>query len=319
MVKLPNFRQSLDAIVAMPDGRRLGEAELVAVSDVRTTGEMTLGELFGPGATDAEFSLRSVAMQPSVYEPIDPKGVPWKAHVMKDWRVQQAAVAAGVIKKDSALPPHFALDLLRGNDPADDNYSVMGIIVPSARHNYGIKMIGIIRPDVVYFNDGEPHIKLWFNALMDPQYARGIYARGINRAYLTRSGAPWVTDFLVSAAMERMRPVAGDDALVFSDDQCSLSIGELVNGHGFKVLLENVQVSSLPEKRKSRLDTAVNSVTLLVKPSRAYANGMPPGKASEMVKDYLVDGYDAPKNGKLVGQALARLRAQTIQGLVQYR
>lgn len=284
MVKLPNVRESLDAIVAMPDGRSLGEAELVAVSDLRD-----------PTA-------------------VDPKGVPWKTHVMKDYRVQQAAVSAGVIKKDSALPPHFALDILRSNDPEDDNYTVLGIIVPSKAHNYGIKTIGIIRPDVIHFKDGEPHIKLWFNALMDPAYHKGI-----DRAYLTATGTPLVTDVLVNAAMERMRPVAGDDALVFSDDQCSLSIGELVNKHGFKVLLEEVGVSSLPEKRKRLLDTAANSVTLLVKPNSAYRKGMPLGKASEMVKNYLVDGYDAPEDGQRVGQALAQLKAQTVRGMVRYR
>lgn len=284
MVKLQNVRESLDAVVGMLDGRRFGKAELVAVSD-----------LTNPVA-------------------VDPKGVPWKAHVMKDYRVQQAAVAAGVLKKDSALPPHFALDILSSNDPEDDNYSVMGIIVPSTKHKYGIKAIGIIRPDVVYFKDGEPHIKLWFNALMDPQYQRGI-----NRAYLTRSGAPLVTDFLVNVAMERMMPVAGRDVLVFSDDQCSLSVDELVRSHGFKVLLEKVEVSSLPEKRKRLFDTAANTVTLLVKPNSAYVEGMPPDKAGEMVKNYLVDGYEAPENGKLVRQALAQLRAQTVQGLVQYR
>lgn len=284
MSKLPNARESLDAVVMMLDGRMLGEAELVAVSD-----------LTNPSA-------------------VDPKGVPWKAHVMKDWRVQQAAVAAGVIKKESALPPHFALDLLRGNDREDDNYTVMGLVVPSKYHSNGIKMISIIRPDVGKFNDGEPHVKLWFNALMDPQYHRGI-----NRAYLTSNRTLLVTDFLVSAAMERMRSVAGDDVLVFSDDQCSLSIDELIMKHGFKVLLERVGVSSLPEKRKSRLDTAVNSVTLLVKPSRAYVEGLPSGKATEMVKNYLVDGYEAPENGKLVRQTLAQLRAQAVKGVVQYK
>lgn len=255
MTKLPNVRESLDAIIAMPDGRRLDEAELVAVSYLPRV-KANFDEV-NQRARLVEMSISGI--DEVITGSLDPKGVPWKAHVMKDWRVQQAAVAAGVIGKDSALPPHFALDLLRGNDPEDDNYSVMGIIVPSARHKYGIKMIGIIRPDVVYFNDGEPHIKLWFNALMDPSYHRGI-----NRAYLTATGTPLVTGVLVSAALERMRTVAGDDALVFSDDQCSLSIGELVNGHGFKVLLENVHVSSLPEKRKSRLDAAVNSVSLFL-------------------------------------------------------
>lgn len=285
MVKLQNVRESLDAVVGMVDGRRLGEAELVAVSD-----------LTNPVA-------------------LDPKGVPWRAHVMKDYRVQRAAVAAGVIKKDSALPPHFALDILGSNDPEDDNYSVMGIVVPSRTHSYGIKTVGIIRPDVVYFKDGEPHIKLWFNALMDPDYHNPM---NIRRAYLTMSGTPKVADFLVNAAMERMMPVAGRDVLVFSDDQCSLSVDELVRSHGFKVLLEKVEVSSLPEKRKRMLDTAANTVTLLVKPNSAYVEGMPPGKAGEMVKNYLVDGYETPENGKLVRQVLAQLKAQTTQGLVRY-
>lgn len=285
MVKLPNVRESLDAVVAMPDGRAFGEAELVAVSD-----------LTNPSAVDI-------------------KGVPWRVHVMKDWRVQEAAVAAGVIKRDSALPPHFALDLLRGNDPEDDNYTVMGVVVPSSKHTYGIKMIGVIRPDVVYSKkDGEPHINMWFNALMDPTYLN----KGINRAYLTTTGTPLVTDVLVNAAMERMRSLVGNDALVFSDNQCSIGIEELVAKHGFKVLLTNVQVSSLPEKRKRMLDAAVNTVTLLVKSNKAYVNGMPPEKADEMVRNYLVDGYDAPKNGKLVRNALAQLRAQTVQGLVRY-
>lgn len=290
MAKLPNVRESLDAVVAMPDGRTIGEAELIAVSYLPKPEEQRI-----------------------IYH-LDPKSVPWKAHVMKDWQVQKAAVAAGVIKKDSALPPNFALDILRDNDPEDDSYSVMGLIVPSNEHVYGIKTIGIIRPDVVRFEDGEPHIKLWFNALVDPAYNHAA-----NMAYLTTNGRPLVVDALVSAAMERMMPVAGNDALVFSDDQCSLSIGELVNRHGFKVLLENVQVSSLPERRKSTLDTAVNTVTLLVKPNRAYFDGMPPNKASEMVKNYLVDGYEAPENGKLVRYALAQLKAQTFQGLVKYR
>ncbi|MBI3037386.1 hypothetical protein HYY73_06595 [Candidatus Woesearchaeota archaeon] len=285
MAKLQNVRESLDAIVGMVDVRNLGEAELVAVSDL----------------TDPEA--------------IDPKGVPWKAHVMKDYGVQKAAIAAGVIKKDSALPPHFALDLLRGNDPKDDNYSVMGIIVPSPRHSRGIKTLGIIRPDVVYFEDGEPHIKLWFNALMHPAY----HSPHLNRAYLTMSGTPIVADFLVNAAIERMMPVAGRDVVVFSDDQCTLSIGELVGSHGFKVLLEKVAVSSLPEKRKSMFDTAANTVTLLVKPNRAYVEGMPLDKAGEMVKNYLVDGYEAPENGRLVRQALAQLKSQTARGLVLYR
>ena len=127
------------------------------------------------------------------------------------------------------------------------------------------------------------------------------------------------TDILVDAAMERMGKVVGNEVLVFSDDQCSLSIDELIGQHGFKVLLEKVAVSSLPEKRKRLFDTAANTVTLLVKPNRAYVEGMPLNKASEMVKNYLVDGYETPENGKLVRQALAQLRAQTVQGLVRYR
>lgn len=287
MVKLPNVRESLDAVVAMPTGKFLGEAELIAVSDLTNLSA------------------------------VDPKGVPWKAHVMKDYRVQQAAVAAGVIKKDSALPPHFALDVLKNNnpdDPEDDNYSVMGIIIPSKTHSYGIKTIGVIRPDIVYFRDGEPHIKLWFNALMDPAYHEGI-----NRAYLTTSETPLVLDVLVNAAMKRMEAVAGSGVLVFSDDQCSLSIDELVRNHGFKVLLENVGVSSLPETRKSRLDTTTNTVTLLVRPGRAHIDGLPGGKAVEMVRNYLVDGYEAPPNGRLVRNALEQIRQQTVGGLVRYK
>ncbi|MBI2144263.1 hypothetical protein HYU17_03890 [Candidatus Woesearchaeota archaeon] len=290
MTKLPNIRESLDSVVAMPDGRRLGEAELFAVSGLPVLEDVTAGSF-------------------------DPKGVPWKVLVMKDYRVQKAAVAGGVIKKESALPPHFALDTLRDNDPDVDNYSVMGILVPSSRHSYGIMAIGIIRPDVARFEDGEPRINLWFNALMDPAYHKGT-----NRAHLTAAGFPSVADVLVTAAMERMKHATGtDDVLVFSDDQCSISIGELVSRHGFKVLLEDVEVSSLPERRKRLLDAAANTVNLLVKPNSAYRDGMPIGKAQAMVKSYLVDGYDALPGGKLVRTALAQLNAQTDKDVVRYR
>src|SRR3989338_3422725 len=237
MAKLPNVRESLDAVVAFLDGRDFGEAELVAVSD-----------LTNPSA-------------------VDPKGVPWKAHVMKDYSVQRAAVAAGVLRKDLALPPHFAFEILKGNDPGDDNYSVMALEVQSPKRIHGIEAIGIIRPDVVYFEDGEPHVKLWFNALVDPQYNRGI-----NRAYLTTAGTPLVADFLFDAAMQRVRPVAGDGALVFSADIDSQTVNELVGMHGFEVLLRNVKVPSLPERRKSLSDTAADTATLLVRPSQAYRN-----------------------------------------------
>lgn len=293
MPKLPNTRQSLDAIVAMPDGRSLGEAELVAVSDL----------------TDSTA--------------IDPKGLPWKAHVMKDYRVQQAAVAAGVIKKESALPPHFALDILRSSDHEDDDYTVMALIVPSKGHKFGFKAIGIVRPDIVVaqgvpeaYASGSMYIKLWFPPLIDPAY---------EGAKLTIPGNPTLANFLFSAGVQRVvRPIAEyrdeKDIMVVCDNQCNPSTLEsLIKQHGFKILVKGVPVSSLPEKKKSGLDKKAGSVSLLVRPTKQYENNIPWPLAEAIVKEYLVSGYDAPPNGKLVEEALFELDFMNVGGKVLYR
>ena len=126
-MKLPNSVQSLDAVV-QKDGRNLGPASIVSVSN-----------LFNP------------------LEHSDQSDVPWRVHVLKDYRVQKAAVAAGVLNPKSALAPHWALEVLRDPDPSNDNYTVMTLTIPSPDHIFGFNAVGIIRPDVVYFEDGEPH------------------------------------------------------------------------------------------------------------------------------------------------------------------
>ncbi len=284
MVKLANSSEMLEGIIRMMDNSVVGPGKLVAVSD-----------LTDPAG-------------------IDSKAIPWRTHVIKDYRVQRAAIAAGVLKKAAALPPHFAIDVLKDNDPDNDFYTVMSIEIPSGKHTDSILAIAIIRPDVNYFKDGEPHIKMWFNSIIDPAYHS---PSTVNLAYLeNRSGKKLLTDLLREKAIERFAQLTGENPLIFSDDQSTDGKGIALKGYRF--LLGNVQVSSLPERRKRFSDTPANTVNLLVKPGK-YAGGLPFDKASELVVRYLVDGYEAPENGKLVKQAIAQLRQHAVHGVVQYQ
>ncbi|GEM_PF-5137438 len=82
----------------------------------------------------------------------DPFGVPWINYVRREYSdVQRAAVKAGILKPGSELQPHYAIDILRSDKPDDANYTVMALAVPSEIRGDGIKVVGMIRPDVTQF------------------------------------------------------------------------------------------------------------------------------------------------------------------------
>ena len=131
-------------------------------------------------------------------------------------------------------------------------------------------------------------------------------------------GSPTIEQMLSQYARARVFQVAAQPVLTVSDDQTSFSREQLLE-EGYKVLLDKLDVSTLSEKRKARFDDMTNSVALLVRPTQNYANGIPLPKAAEIVENYLIEGYEAPKNGKLVREAMLQLASQASHGIVQYR
>jgi len=292
MAKLPNRRIPLEELVGTYQvimGADQGvnvphQIELVEVSD-----------LTDPSATD-------------------PKGVPWRAHVLKDYEVQRAALKAGTLQGGMELLPRYAIEILK--DGTEPNYTVTTLIAPSDKHSHGFVAIGMVRPDVVGLSNGENYVKLWYTPLL---------RSGLKNAFL-RTDAPQeyfsLSDFLMIAAYNRAKPVVSsrnfsslyngslliDDVMVFADD--AISTHAELQKWGFKLLINDLGVPDLKAEGDC-LDFASARVNVFVKPDINHKLGLPRNLAKEMVVDYLVNGYGVPDEGRLVCDALSRIEKRT--------
>lgn len=256
MAKLPNFMKTLDEV--MVGDRNFGQGTLVSVTDL----------------TD----INAIA----------PSNIDWQDYVAADYRwIQQRA-----LDKEARLPVKETFEVLQ--DPDEQAYTAMSIIVLNPRARFGFMPIVMARPDVQYFEDEEPYVPLWFNSTTQP---------GFQEAYLKGSGKA-LMDVIADEAKNLVKPLAGENPFMFSDNQNTPGTNGLL-AHGWKMLLNDLSVPSLSAEGAA-LDKKAMGVDLLYK----FDGGLPsPEKVQELIREYLVQGYDVPGNGKLMKQAMQKVDA----------
>ncbi len=275
MNKLPNEVTNLSTFL-MPDGTPLKSAKLYKVS--RFWSHKRLGDTSIDDLLAAEFKL------------------------------QETAVSAGLIKPGAELQPNYAKEILE--DRTEKAYTVIAITVRERGTPLGYKVVGMVRPDVVAAG-GEHYVKLWFTPIVHPGYV-GARARAGKK-----KGGPLpqtLDSFLMYTAVSRAmdlenrkeESVVGNDPLVFADDQGSMKGDELRAKYGFKVLIDNVGVPDLAAKGHE-LYRKVYEATLLVKPNEAHGSRIPLSMAIEMAKDYQQNGFGVPLTARIVKDATRRL------------
>ncbi|MBI4439057.1 hypothetical protein HY640_03950 [Candidatus Woesearchaeota archaeon] len=225
----------------------------------------------------------------------DPEGVPWRKHVMKEYEVQKHAIRSGTLAPGKELLPQYAIEVLK--DPTEENYTVMTLIFPS-NHSHRFQAVGMIRPDVVRLGDGTPYIKLWYGPIVRESF------RGTS---VLRSGRN-LTDILMTEAIGRMKPTAGEDPMIFVDSDNSLHPDQYLR-YGFTPMISGLHVPDLRAEGAAK-DEPFSTVSLYVRMPKGRK--LPPSRAWEMVKDYLVKGYEAPEKGTITHLAADRLARQLL-------
>ncbi len=225
-----------------------------------------------------------------------------------EFKLQQTAVSAGLIKPGAELQPGYAKEILK--DETEKAYTVIAITVRGRGTPFGYKVVGMVRPDVVVAG-GEPYVKLWFTPIVHPGYV-GARARAGKK-----KGGPLpqtLDSFLMYTAISRAmnlekregESVVGNDPLVFADDQGSMKENELRAKYGFKGLIDKVGVPDLAAKGPE-LYRKVHEAALLIKPNEARRLRIPLSMAVEMVRDYQHNGFGVPLTARIVKDATHRL------------
>src|SRR3989338_4163359 len=215
----------------------------------------------------------------------------------EEFRFQQTAVNAGLIKPGAELQPEYAREVMA--DPSVKGYTVMAVAVPEDS-SLGYKVVAMVRPDAVKFANGELVVKLWYTPIIDLDYVTAEVYRGNGEFSLD------LETFLMRAAITREKPLAGRDPLVFTDDQGGISNDRLQSEYGFQVLLDNVVVPHLAAKGPE-LYRPANVSTLLVRPNQLHGSQVPLPMSKELVTRYLNEGYGVPLPAKMIKDAVQRL------------
>ncbi|MFH1182014.1 MAG: hypothetical protein V1702_03575 [Candidatus Woesearchaeota archaeon] len=241
------------------------------------------GRNFGPGTLVAVSDLTDLDARA-------PTGVKWLDFVAADYRwIQQRALTEKAVR----LPIKEGVEVLQ--DPTEKAYTAMSIIIPSKKSKFGFVPVVMARPDAQYFKDGTPYVPLWFNSTAQP---------GFEKAYLNNKAKSSLVDVIAEEARKLMKPLAGENPLMFSDNQNTPGTKGLL-AHGWKMLISDLSVPSLSAEGAA-LDERAIGVDLLYRSDE----GLPPWeKVQELVQEYLVQGYEVPGNGELMKQAMQKVDA----------